>query len=322
VVPFGHRSIGKFVHGGKLRARVIARIAEVTKIASNARMTLPSGSVFAERFQILSVIGRGGMGTVYRARHLGLAKDVALKILDGTDHDQRFAREARAIARLDHPSCVRVLDCGRDEEDWRPYIAMDLLEGPTLLELLRRGGRLSPQRAVDITSDLLAGLDHAHAHGVLHRDLKPANVIVTSTRAVLIDFGLAHLIDEAALTARGMCVGSPSYLAPERLDGLRYDARADVYGAGVLLYEMLAGMKPFVGATPLEILEQCRDRPARPLRTYRDDIPRSLEAAITCAMAKDPSRRFSSAAAMREAIELPSLDAGSTMELTVADLLV
>lgn len=301
---------------------MIAEIAEVTAFASDPRMkTLPSGSIFAERFLILSVIGRGGMGTVYRARHTGLAKDVALKILDGTDHDQRFGREARAIARLDHPSCVRIFDCGRDEEHWRPYIAMELLEGPTLLSLVREGGALPIARAVAIVRDLLDGLDHAHAHGVLHRDLKPENVIVTESRAVLVDFGLAHLVDEAALTARGMCVGSPSYLAPERLDGMQYDARSDVYGAGVLLYEMLAGTKPFVGATPMEILVQCRERPARPLRAYRDDIPRSLDAAITCAMAKDPRRRFSSAAAMREAIELPSEDAGTTMELSVADLL-
>ncbi|HLL25041.1 MAG TPA: serine/threonine-protein kinase, partial [Kofleriaceae bacterium] len=225
--------------------------------------TLSAGMVFADRYEILSLLGRGGMGTVYRARHNGLGKHVALKVLDGTDHEARFQREARAIARLDHPSIVRVLDCGRDDAHWRPYIAMELLEGPTLSRLLRDERQLSTARAVAIAKDLLSGLAHAHGQGVLHRDLKPENIVIAS-RAVLIDFGLAHVLDEAGLTARGMCFGSPSYLAPERLAGHQYDTRADLYGVGVLLYEMLAGEKPFTGESTEEILIRCREQPARP----------------------------------------------------------
>jgi serine/threonine-protein kinase len=280
---------------------------EVTQLASLARMGLSAGTVFAERYEIVSLLGRGGMGSVYRANHLGLRKHVALKVLDGTDHEARFDREARAIARLDHPSCVRVLDCGRDDENWRPYIAMELLDGPTLLRVLRDEGRLSTARAVAIARDLLTALAHAHVHGVLHRDLKPENVILVhrdgAPRAVLIDFGLAHLLDEAGLTARGMCIGSPSYLAPERLAGLEYDARADIYGVGVLLYEMLAGEKPFTGASTEEILLRCRDRPARPLRAIRKDVSRALDRVVSRAMAKDPGKRFADADEMLAALD-------------------
>jgi len=269
--------------------------------------TLPTGAVFAERYEIIVPIGRGGMGTVYRARHLGLGRHVALKILHGTDHEARFDREARVIAKLDHPSCVRILDCGRDDENWRPYIAMDLLEGPTLAALLKSEGQLSTGRAVAIARNLLTALAHAHGHGVLHRDLKPENIIVTSrdgaVRAVLIDFGLAHVLDEAGLTARGMCIGSPSYLAPERLAGDQYNARTDLYGVGVLLYEMLAGEKPFTGKSTEEILVNCQTRPARPLRAIRKDVSRSLERVVTRAMAKDPAKRFADAEEMLAALE-------------------
>lgn len=275
--------------------------------------TLRAGAVFAERYEIVSLLGRGGMGSVYRARHLGLQKSIALKVLDGTDNEARFDREARAIARLDHPSCVRVLDCGRDEDNWRPYIAMELLEGPTLSRILAAERQLSTGRAVAIARNLLTALAHAHAQGVLHRDLKPQNVMVVNRdgapRAVLIDFGLAHILDEAGLTARGMCIGSPSYLAPERLVGFEYDARADLYGVGVLLYEMLAGEQPFTGASTEEILTRCRERPARPLRAIRKDVSKSLERVVARAMAKHRDKRFADAEEMLAALDdVPVLD--------------
>ncbi|MBA3817352.1 MAG: serine/threonine protein kinase [Deltaproteobacteria bacterium] len=276
--------------------------------------TLQAGSVFAERYEILSVVGCGGMGTVYRARHLGLGKHVALKVLATSsvnEQEVRFEREARAIARLDHPSCVRVLDFDRSEQG-HPYLAMELLEGPTLGQVLGEQGRLSIGRAVAITRNLLTALAHAHAHGVLHRDLKPENVILASrgvSRAVLIDFGLAHVVDEASLTARGMCIGSPSYLAPERLGGATYDVRAELYAIGVLLYEMLAGERPFTGATTEEILRKCRERPARPLRAIRPEVSRTLEQVVVRAMSKDPAHRFADAEDMLAALEdVPVLD--------------
>jgi eukaryotic-like serine/threonine-protein kinase len=256
------------------------------------------------RYELLGLLGKGGMGEVYRARHVGLGKAVAIKVLAPNLPEQfqvRFAREARAIARLDHPCCVRILDHGC--EAGRRYIAMELLDGPTLASVLADEGQLAVSRAIAITRDLVRALAHAHARGVLHRDLKPENIILVARGAVIIDFGLAALHDAAPLTRDGMCIGSPSYLAPERLRGAPHDERSDLYALGVILYEMLAGLKPFVGATPEEVMHHALERPARPLRALRGELPPALEQLVLRALAKDPARRFGDAEELRSALE-------------------
>ena len=270
--------------------------------------TLSAGTIFAGRYEILSAAGRGGMGFVYRARHLGLAKDVAIKIIgdDKGDYAIRFGREARAIARLDHPNCVRVLDHGR--VDTQQYIAMELLDGKTLAVAMQEA-RLPTSRALAIARQLLMALAHAHEHGVIHRDIKPENVMLTKngTRAVLIDFGLASMRDEAPVTAVGMCIGSPSYLAPERLLGRPHDVRTDLYAVGVLLYEMIAGVRPFAGGSPEETMRLALHRPPRPLRAIRRNISPALDRLIRRALAKDPGRRFADAEEMLLALnDIPS----------------
>jgi len=296
-------------------------------------MGLSPGSVFAGRYEIIGLLGKGGMGSVYRALHRELRREVALKVLDAPpvieglpdDSAARFEREARAIAKLDHPSIVRILDCGRTRR--HQFIAMQLLEGPTLGQQLKTTPSFTPSRAIQITRHLLTALSHAHACGILHRDLKPDNVMLVGTsrtqlgfapalgsgpvemdahpaaRAVLIDFGLAHIHDEAALTARGACVGSPSYLAPERLDGAAPDERADLYAVGVILYEMLAGTRPFVGDSVGEILLACRTQIARPIRAHRPALSRAIEAFVSRSIAKDPAGRWRSADEMLDALE-------------------
>lgn len=261
--------------------------------------------MFCGRYRILSLLGRGGMGHVYRAEHLGLGKDVALKVMTqaAPDFAVRFEREARAIARLDHPGCVRVLDYGEDDAGL-PFIAMDLLDGPTLAAAIT-DTQFSVARALHVTRSLLSALAHAHRNGIVHRDVKPENVMFAvrgGVRAVLIDFGLASLRDAPALTGNGMCLGSPSYIAPERLLGRPHDARADLYAVGVILYEMLAGVRPFVGASPRDIMQQAMSRPPRPLRALRADIPDVLDAIVRRALAKDPDRRFSDAEEMLSAL--------------------
>ncbi|MDB4954702.1 MAG: serine/threonine protein kinase [Myxococcales bacterium] len=286
--------------------------------------TLAPDAIFAERYEIISLLGRGGMGEVHRAEHLALGREVALKVLKARatpDSEARFEREARAIARLEHPSCVRILDYGT----WQGsrYIAMELVDGQTLATALRSDGQFSTARAVGVTRNVLAALAHAHAKGVLHRDVKPENVMLASrgiSRAVLIDFGLAALGDEAPLTASGMCLGSPSYIAPERLLGQPHDARADLYAAGVILYEMLAGTRPFVGSSPEQIMHQALHRPPRPLRAIRKDIPRVLDALITRALAKDPDKRFADAEDMLSALaDVPLDDEMPAPELVAHD---
>jgi serine/threonine-protein kinase len=270
-----------------------------------------SGTHFADRYTIVSPIGRGGMGTVYRARDVVLGREVALKILNARiDHElaNRFEREAQAIARLDHPSCVRILDYGRTRYGFH-FIAMELLAGVTLAVRLR-DGPLSPARTVHITSRMLDGLSHAHGQGVLHRDIKPENVVLVARgipRVVLIDFGLAWLRDEPGTTGRGMCIGSPSYIAPERLLGSRSDPASDLYSVGVVMFEMLAGVRPFAGPSPVHTMQLALHRPPRSLRAFCDDIPAALEAVVMRALAKDPMRRFRDAEEMRSALaEVPA----------------
>jgi serine/threonine-protein kinase len=285
----------------------------------------------AGRYEILGALGRGGMARVYRARDRVLRREVALKVLGGKADDAlaaRFEREARAIARLDHPSCVRILDCGQR------FITMELVAGVTLAHVIA-SGRLSEARSIRIARGVLAALAHAHARGVLHRDVKPANVMLAGGRVVLIDFGLACLDSDASLTAVGTCVGSPSYVAPERLLGQQYDARADLWAVGVMLYEMLAGERPFGGDSAEAIMRHVLHRPPRPLRARRSDVSSALEALVRRALAKDPARRFGDAEAMLSTLdeladtaaltgpiaapaETPEPDSSSTTTLLVA----
>jgi eukaryotic-like serine/threonine-protein kinase len=298
--------------------------------------TLAPGDVFADRYEILAAAGRGGMGHVYRARHLTLQKHVALKVLATNptgDYEIRFAREARALARLDHPNCVRVLDHGQHDDT--QYLVMEHLEGETLHALLAEG-RVSTSRALQIARQLLFALSHAHGQGVIHRDVKPENVMLVhgGRRAVLIDFGLASIADEAALTGNGMCLGSPSYLAPERLLGQPHDTRTDLYAVGVILYEMVAGVRPFAGDSPRETMQLAIHRPPRPLRAVRRNVAPALERVISRALAKDPARRFADAEEMLLALadvpsdeELASLreqeerdDAAETLAISTLDV--
>lgn len=271
-------------------------------------MTLAPRTIIGMRYKIHSLLGTGGMGRVYRAEHLLLGRHIALKVLDADrvgDLGARFEREARATSRLEHPGCVRVFDYGRTT-DHLQFIAMELIEGPTLAHQLAGGARFSITRALWVARSLLAALAHAHRQGILHRDVKPENVMFArrgdAPRVVLIDFGLARFREDGPLTAAGMCIGSPSYLAPERLLGRAYDVRADLYSVGVVLYEMLAGIRPIVGDSPREILRSHLERPPRPLRAWRPDVPASLEAVVARALAKDPARRFGDAESMMSAL--------------------
>lgn len=265
--------------------------------------------LLAERYRIGEELGRGGMGTVYRAEHVGLRMPVALKHIEiegeVEELDARFEREARTLARLCHPGCVRFLDYGKTV-DGAHYIAMELLEGRTLADELAARGPLDPDEAVAIAREITTALAHAHRQGVLHRDLKPENLMRAERDGrpawVLIDFGLAQLVDDDPLTAVGQCFGSPSYLAPERLLGRVYDARADLYAVGVLLYEMLAGARPFRGGSARETAKAHIEAPVPPLDRVRPDVPKEVADAVHRALAKHPRDRFESADDMLAAL--------------------
>lgn len=286
---------------------------------------LTPGLVLAGRYEILAPLGRGGMAHVYRARHRGLDREVALKIIrprtDDPTFGERFAREARTAARLDHPGCIRVIDSG--SAGGVRFLAMDLLPGPSLRVDLDRDGAFDGDQVVPIARQLLDALSHAHDRGVLHRDVKPENVVWADqarSRVVLIDFGLSRLEEDAPLTATGACVGSPSYLAPERLRQLAYDGRADLYALGILLYELLAGERPFSGKSSLAIARKHLEEPPPPLAERRPDLAPPLIALVDRALAKDPAERFADAAAMRAALDAiePALDGEDSGSVEVA----
>ncbi|MCW5808042.1 MAG: protein kinase [Deltaproteobacteria bacterium] len=295
------------------------------QVPGRSQLQFHRGQVVAGRYTVLNLIGQGGMGSIYKVHDNTLGEDVALKtLLPQFLQDkvvlERFYNEAKIARRLAHPNIVRVHDIGEDGKIL--YISMEYLQGMSLREILDNlppGERLPIAQTMRIFDQLCAALEYAHQFTV-HRDIKPENVMLSASgRPTLIDFGLARLRDDAPLTARGMCIGSPSYLAPERLDGRPHDARADVYAVGVILYEMIAGVRPFVGDSTVEILSNCRHRPPRPLRAIRRDVSRPLDAVVVRALAKDPRRRFDDAEEMLAALEdVPVLEEQEEREAAVA----
>ncbi len=286
------------------------------------------GTVVAGRYRVIARVGSGGMGTVYEAEQLTTRRRVAIKLLQpGLGRIEiirrRFEREAMAASRLDHPNIVGVLDFGVTGEDGL-FLAMELVRGRSLGDLLERG-RLSPRRAVLITRQILQALGHAHAGGVVHRDLKPDNVMVVDTGASeaerdhvkLLDFGIAKLLGDVELevggqqlTQIGVAFGTPEYMSPEQAQGEIVDARADLYALGIMLFEMLAGQRPFEAADKVALLRLQIGRAPPTLAQIAPDAVSSplLEELIARALAKPRTDRFANAEEMLVAFDRAALD--------------
>jgi len=264
------------------------------------------------------------VGTVYRARHLALDRCVALKVLRKQHNErwvsrQRFEREGRALGQLSHAHIVAVTDYGIDGDV--PFLVMELLEGESL-ETRLRAGSLSPGVACEYALQLLEGLAFVHERGLVHRDIKPGNVFLERTesgteRVKLLDFGLAKLVisnGDASITKSGEVSGTPAYMSPEQMSGEPSDARTDVYATGLLLFEMLAGRRAFVG-NESEVLRQQLLEALPLLGSVRADLPRvdSLDAILQRATHKEKAQRFADARAMKSAL------AGVALELAVAE---
>lgn len=252
-------------------------------------------------YEILEFIGAGGMGVVYKARDLKLDRIVALKCLPAhlvsqNEAKQRFIQEARAAARLDHPNICTVFEI--DETlDGLLFIAMAFVEGDTLKQKIQRGP-LPVHEVVHLATQIGDGLKLAHAHGVIHRDVKPANVIVTPNgKAILLDFGIARVAG-TTLTRTGQALGTVSYVAPERVRGGKVDHRADLWSLGVMIYEMLTGLKPFDGPNDIAVLHALQTVEPDPVRVLRPETPESLARVVSKALQKDPTLRYQNAEAL------------------------
>ncbi|MDT7778206.1 MAG: eukaryotic-like serine/threonine-protein kinase [Acidobacteriota bacterium] len=270
--------------------------------------------IIAGRFRVECEIGRGGMGTVYRASHLGLERPVAIKILkqEFAAHPEiaeRFMREARTMARLKHPRGAMIFDAGH-LADGRPFIVMEYVEGSTLAETLAREGTFAPERAVRVASEICDVLSEAHALGIVHRDLKPSNIILNERGVCVLDFGIAKVLQDStemtrthATTESGLVIGTPRYMSPEQCLGHRVGPATDLYSVGVLLYEMLAGRTPFVDQHSSVVLVKQATAQPTPLQALRPDVPRSLALAVHTLLAKNPAHRPASAAEASRMVE-------------------
>ena len=287
---------------GALDGATVGGRSTVTPAGVQTLSGIAPGALMGQRFEILSVLGAGGMGVVYKARDRELDDLVALKMLKKdqlVDRTQieRLKSEIKLARKITHPNVLRTYDFG--EIDGIPYISMEYVRGVTLRYMLDQNQtkRLPYSAGLRLAKQLCAGLAAAHAVGVLHRDIKPENLILEPTgNAKLMDFGIARPINrmEPGQTQAGMIVGTPLYLSPELLQGQDADPRSDIYSCGVVLYEIFAGVLPFEGANAMEImLKHLREQPASP-RVHAPEIPPKLEQAILRCLAKEPGERYRS----------------------------
>ncbi|HLW02298.1 MAG TPA: protein kinase [Ktedonobacterales bacterium] len=258
------------------------------------------------RYELREPIATGGMATVYKAWDTRVERIVAVKVLRSlakTDRRaiERFRREAHAAARLSHPNAVTIYDFL--EERGEHYLIMEFVEGVNLKQYLAQKGTLSPQQAVEITSQVCSVLQVAHANGFIHRDIKPQNIMITPDgQAKLTDFGIVRVMEAAGLTNTGIVLGTADYLAPEQARGDQLSPASDLYSLGVVLYEMLAGRPPFVGTSAVQVAMQHTTSVPPPPSKYNPRIPRALELVVKKALQKEPERRYTNAEAMRKAL--------------------
>jgi predicted Ser/Thr protein kinase len=259
------------------------------------------------RYAILELVGRGGMGVLYRARDSSLERDVALKMmlvdftLDPAARG-RFEREAKAVARLQHRNVVTVHELG--EADGAPYIVMEFLGGRDLEAIMHSDTPLTLVEKLDLVSQLCEGLGYAHEQGIVHRDIKPGNIRVLEDRTVkILDFGIAKFA-VSSVTRSGTILGTPSYMAPEQIMGQPVDGRADLFSAGVLLYELLCGKKPFIGDAPTAVVYQIMHVEPPSIRGTVPDLPEAIEEIVVRALKKNPEERYNRASEMAADLQM------------------
>jgi eukaryotic-like serine/threonine-protein kinase len=282
----------------------------------------PDAEVIAGRYELVELVGTGGMSSVYKAHDRLLERNVALKILhphygDDEEYVERFRREARAVAQMSHPNIVTVIDRGHD--DGRQYIVFEYVDGENLKQLVERTGPLPARRAVELALAMADALAFAHEHGLVHRDVKPQNVLLNADgEAKVTDFGIARSLDvEQGVTQTGTVLGTSNYLSPEQASGKPVTPATDVYSLGVVLFELLTAEVPFPGENFVAVAMKHINEPPPDLTERRPDVPLRLVAAVEKALEKDPARRFRSMDAfaweLRQCLaEMGSVDTDAT----------
>ena len=290
-------------------------------------LSVQPGDLVAGRYRVLGLLGRGGYGAVYSAAHTGTQQQVALKMMlggDGDEHEvRRFYREAQVTASLRHPNTVRVFDVGQTDSG-ALFIAMELLAGPTLEDVLRTRRIITQDELVDIAIPILRSLGEAHAKGLVHRDLKPANIMLSridgaddeteTTIVKVLDFGIARP-QESSLTGQGTALGTPAYMSPEQCQGTDIDGRSDLYSLGVILYRGVCGTPPFADRNAMTVMFKHLNRAPEPLESAaKTPLSDDFAAVIATALAKNPDDRFGGAGAMRRSLELVRAGSGRVVD--------
>lgn len=277
------------------------------------------GMVVEGRYKIQSVIGQGSAGTVYKAVQELIGREVAIKVLhdylvSDDEFIKRFTQEAKASSRLSHPNIITIYDFGVIPQGGRPYIAMDLLKGTPLSDLISERNHLTMEESIPIFVQVCAALGEAHRQGVVHRDVKPENVVLVERSGqhffpIVVDFGIARLVQEesdvARITRTGTVCGSPTYMSPEQCTSSKVDHRSDIYSLGVVIYETLTGEVPFQSDELVRVMAMHLSDPPKPLNSVRDDLrfPDMLEEVVYRALAKNPDQRYQSMDEFAEALE-------------------
>jgi serine/threonine protein kinase len=289
----------------------------------------PLGSKLTEQYEILGEIGSGGMGVIFKARHMALGQLVAIKMLHLSRLDtvglERFAQEAKAVNLLDHPGIVHIRDYGLTEFN-QPYMVLDYIEASTLEETMSFQGALDVPYSLDIFAQIADAIGHAHERGILHRDLKPSNIMLVKTDeqsaiVKIVDFGIAKITDQynpaqAQLTKTGEVFGSPLYMSPEQATGAKVDQRSDIYSLGCVMFETLTGVPPFSGKGAIQIISSQMNCEAPTLKEGSKGkvFPKNVEEIVSKALRKNPDERFQSMQELKEALVIARFDDKKSIE--------
>jgi eukaryotic-like serine/threonine-protein kinase len=290
-------------------------------ISATALVQLSPGTSIGSRYEIVRLLGQGGMGAVYQAHDKELERQVAIKVIRADmaanpEILQRFKQELILARQITHKNVIRIFDLG--QADGIKFITMEYIEGENLQGVLRRKKKLEPAEAANILAQVCRALEAAHNEGVIHRDLKPQNIMLDkSGRAYVMDFGIARSMLGAGMTQTGALIGAPDYMSPEQAKGQALDARSDLFSVGIIFYEMLSGQVPFDADTTMGKLCKRTNEPARPLDDLDKTIPRPLSDIVRKCLEIDPQKRFASTGELLRQIEIWQGPAAGTRAVSI-----